>query len=132
MHLLTLSVLSANSRVVLVVVAFFFFFFIHFLSSFLFSFLNLCGDFELFFWGVEIVSESTLIETSFARQSVSSLPSRPRVTAPGVRELDFSVPSVQGHRRWGRPRQCLLGALEKKNLSLRPAGSDPRVGDGLV
>ena len=51
MHLLTLSVLSANYRVVLVVVAFSFLFsFIHFLPSFLFSFLNLCDDFELFFF----------------------------------------------------------------------------------
>ena len=51
MHLLTLNVFPANFRVVLVVVAFFlfFFFFIHFLSYFLFSFLFLCGDFELFF-----------------------------------------------------------------------------------
>ena len=40
MHLLTLNVLSAKYRVVLVVVAFFFsfFFFIHFLSSFPFPF----------------------------------------------------------------------------------------------
>ena len=35
-----------------------------------------------------------MIETSFARQSISSLPSRPRVTAPGVVELDFLVPTV--------------------------------------
>ena len=41
-----------------------------------------------------MVSESTLIETSFDRQSISSLPSRPRVTAPWVRELEFSVPTV--------------------------------------
>ena len=54
---------SANFRVVLVAVAFSFFF-----INFLFQFLFLCGDFEKFFLWVEIVSESTLIETSFARQ----------------------------------------------------------------
>ena len=74
MHLLTLNVFAANFRVVLVVVTFFFLF--------------LCGEFEHFFsfFLVEIVSESTLIETSCARQphgaSISSLPSSPRATAP--------------------------------------------------
>ena len=92
-HLLTLNV-SANFRVVLVVVAFFiFFFFIHFLSYFLFLSFSLWWLRTFFFW-VEIVSESTLIETSFARQSISLLPSRPRVSAPWVRELEFSVPKV--------------------------------------
>ena len=38
----------------------------------------------------------------------------------------FGAHSVQGHRRWGRPRQGLLGALEKKNLSLRNV-SKPKV-----
>ena len=50
-HLLTLNVLSANYRVVLVVVAFFFSFFFSFIFSLpFFSFLFLCGDFELFFF----------------------------------------------------------------------------------
>ena len=53
-----------NFHVVFVVVASFFLF-----SPFIFSlsFFFLCGDFEHFLW-VGIVSESTLIEPSFARQ----------------------------------------------------------------
>ena len=39
----------------------------------------------------------------------------------GKRAGVFSAHSVQGYRRWGRPRQGLLGALEKKTLSLRPS-----------
>ena len=70
---------------------------------------------NFFFFWVEIVSESTLIETSFARQSISSLPSRPRVTAPGARELDFSVPTVFKAIEDGvdRPKACLV-PLKKK------------------
>ena len=130
MHLLTSNVFPVNFRVVLVVAFFLFFSFNSFslLLSFFLSFF--CGDLELFFsFWVEIVSESTLIETSFARQSISSLPSRPRtLTAPWVlkKAAVFGAHSVQGHRRWGRPRQGLLGALEKKNLSLRDV-SKPKV-----
>ena len=40
----------------------------------------------------------------------------------------FGAHSVQGHRRWGRLRHGLLGALEKKNLSLKDV-SKPKVSD---
>ena len=103
---------------------FFSFLFFHSFSLLLsFSFLFLCGDLELFFL-VEIVSESTLIATSFARLSISSLPSGH--CAMCKRAGVFGAHSVQGHRRWGRPRQGLLGALEKQNLSLRNV-SKPKV-----
>ena len=116
MLLLTLNVFSANFRVVLVVVAFFFHFnhsFSLFLSFFLSFSLWWLGTFLFFL--VEIVSESTLIETSFARQSMSSLPSRPRVTAPWVRELAFSVPTVFKAIENGvdRAKACLV-PLKKK------------------
>ena len=53
-----------------------------------------------------------MIETSFARQSISSLPSKPRaLTAPWVRKLEFSVPTVFKAIEDGVD---LLGALEKK------------------
>ena len=104
MHLLTLNVFAANFRVVLVVVTFFLSFSLWWIWTLLFFFL------------VEIVSESTLIETSFARQphgaSISSLPSSTRATAP--ESWIFGAHNVQALRRWGRPRQGLLGALEKK------------------
>ena len=77
------------------------FFFFHSFSLSLSFFLFLCGDFEQFFFlWIEVVSESesTMIETSFARQphgaSISALPSRLRVTSPWSRVLDFSVLTV--------------------------------------
>ena len=72
-----------------------------------------------------------MIETSFARQSISSLPSGFKASgtdcAMGKKARVFGAHSVQGHRRWGRPRQAQLGALEtEKNLSLRDV-SKPKV-----
>ena len=97
--LLTLNVFAANFRVVLVVVTFFLFLF-------------LCGEFEHFFFWEEIVSESTLIETSFARQphgaSISSLPSSPR--APAQESWIFRCPQCSSPSKMGstapRPAWC--------------------------
>ena len=97
--LLTLNVFAANFRVVLVVVTFFLFLF-------------LCGEFEHFFFWEEIVSESTLLETSFARQphgaSISSLPSSPRATAQ--ESWIFRCPQCSSPSKMGstapRPAWC--------------------------
>ena len=108
------------------VVAFFLFFFFYSLSLFLFFpfFFSLATS--NFFFLVEIVSDSTLNETSFARQSILSLPSRPRVTGPWVRELEFSVPTVFKAIEDGvdHTKVCLVPL--KKNLSLRNV-SKPKV-----
>ena len=105
MHLLTLNVFAANFRVVLVVVTFFLSFSLWWIWTVLFILVE------------SLVSESTLIETSFARQPhgaspVSSLPSSPLATAP--ESWIFGAHNVQALRRWGRPRQGMFGALEKK------------------
>ena len=103
MHLSDFERFRSELRVVLVVVTFFLSF-------------SLWWSWTLLFFLVEIVSESTLIETSFARKphgaSISSLPSSPRATAP--ESWIFGANNVQALRRWGRPRQGMLGALEKK------------------
>ena len=120
MHLLTLNVFPVNFRVVFVVAFFSFsFFFIHFLSYFLFFFLFSVVTSNFFFFPVEIVSESTLIETSFARQSISSLPSRPRaLTTPWVRKLEFSVSTVFKAFKDGvdRAKACLVPLKKKPEL----------------
>ena len=84
----------------------------HFLSYFLFSFLFLCGDFELIFFLVEIILESSLIVTSFARQWIIVVAFKASGhCAMGKIAGVFGAHSVQDHRRWGRLRQGLLGAL---------------------
>ena len=60
-----------------------------------------------------------MIETSFARQSISSLPSRPRaLTAPWVRKLGFSVPTVFKAIEDGvdRAKACLVPLKKKPEL----------------
>ena len=54
-----------------------------------------------------------MIETSFARQSISSLPSRPRVT-----ELEFSVPTVFKAIEDGvdHAKACLVPLKKKPEL----------------
>ena len=94
---------------------FFLFFFFSLIFSLPFFFLFfLCGDFELFFFfGVEIASESTLIEASFARQSISSLPARPRPVGPlrqGQESWVFRCPQCSRPSKMGstapRPSWC--------------------------
>ena len=97
MHLLTLNVFSANFRVVLVV-AFFLFFFFHSFSLLLFFFLSRNSLGVHLDW--DVICSTVDIVVAFK--------------ASGHWAGVFGAHSVQGHRRWGRPRQGLLGALEKK------------------
>ena len=92
---------SANFHVVFVVVTFSPFFFPWFSRSYSFSQWWL-GRF--FLW-VEIVSESRLVKTSFARQphgaSISASLSRPRATLPLARELDFRCSQCSSPTKMG-------------------------------
>ena len=109
MHLLTLIVFSANFRVVLVVAFFYFFYFFHSCSLLLFfPFFFSVVTSNFFFsrnslgvhldWDVICSTVDIVVAFKASRHWA------------GV----YGAHSVQGHRRWGRLRQGLLGALEKK------------------
>ena len=119
MHLLTINVFSANFRVVLVVVAFFLFFF-SFIFSLTFFFPSFSsGDFELFFFFLSRNNLGVHLDWDVFCSTIDIVVAIKASghCAMGKRAGVFGAHSVQGHRRWGRPRQGLLGALENKNLS---------------